>query len=125
MHQDRLEDNIEKLDLDLCLQYIGFPTFYNSDQFSETVLHCIVTHDGEYQDIRVVFASPYVEQRIISRYEKGMQHIMTKFIKDREGVTEHLATSRGYVFETVAHRILQRGGDFYVCFLLVRCQGLN
>ena len=81
------------------------------------MLHLHVTVEGGYQDFQVRFASLYVEEKVVTYYENGMQKSIIKYIEECAGAPT-FASTRGYLFEAVAHRILIKGGKFLVCLLL-------
>ena len=74
---------------------------------SRTVLHITATPEGKY------FVSLYIENLVASYYEGGMQKKITKYIMNTETDSVH-ASTRGFLFEAVAHQILTRGGEFQV-----------
>ena len=115
LDQEGLDMRCTNVDIDSCMKWIG-TDHYNSTEASGIVLHLHVTVGGEYKDIQVRFASLYVEQKVVKYYEKGMQKLIIKYIQDCAAPT--FASTRGYLFEAVAHRMLTRGGKFLVCLLI-------
>ncbi|RPB19041.1 hypothetical protein L211DRAFT_668245 [Terfezia boudieri ATCC MYA-4762] len=111
-YQEDLYNNCQAVDIDACMKWIG-TNRYNSTSISGTVLHMTVTPEGKYEDFRVKFASLYIENIIVSYYERNMPKMITKYILDTEEDSVY-ASTRGYIFEAIAHWILARGGKFQV-----------
>ena len=102
------------MDIDSCLKWIGTDR-YNTTEVSGLMFHMSVTAEGNYQDFKVRFASLYVERKVVEYCEQRIHKMVTQYIRDYEG---HNASTRGFLFEAVAHRILARGGEFEVCIQL-------
>ena len=72
------------VDIDSCMKSIG-TVHYNSTEVSGIVLHLHVTVEGGYQDFQVRFASLYVEEKVVTYYENGMQKSIIKYIQECAG----------------------------------------
>lgn len=73
------------------------------------LLHFVV--DQQFASAGLVFASRYVAEEASKRIEAGRNAELRSLISTANGVTEFGAL-RGLLFEEVAHRDLQRGGNF-------------
>ncbi|RPB19392.1 hypothetical protein L211DRAFT_853208 [Terfezia boudieri ATCC MYA-4762] len=62
----------------------------------------------------VRFASLYVENIVISTYEKGKKEDIIKYIREMEQNNKLLSSKRGFIFEAVAYCILRRGRVFEI-----------
>ena len=115
VYQRFLHDDIDRLNIDACLQSIGLTGCETkTSSASGTVLHLTVTEDGDYEDFKVLFASLYVEAQVFKRYERSKWQELTNFIQESQHDQGYLS-ARGYIFEALAHRQLTRGGKFHVC----------
>ncbi len=82
-----------------------------SDEISNKILHYVV--DSDYIGTQVVFASQWVAEEIIRRGGQQAEHEIRKFLAAQEA-NPQAAGLRGQVFEALAHKVLQRGGNFRV-----------
>ena len=111
--QKQLDHRTSNVGIDHCI------VRYNTDEISGIVLHIDVTQEGGYKDLQVRFASQYVEKKVIGYYcKKGIEQLIGKFIRGYEGESS-FASTRGFLFEALAHRRLAGGGKFEVCLLLI------
>ena len=73
-----------------------------------------MTEEGGYRDFRILFASLYVETAVIRLYERDTKQKLMDFIRTSEG-DQSFTSPRGYIFESLAHRLIAGGGSFKVC----------
>ncbi|RHZ89298.1 hypothetical protein Glove_16g200 [Diversispora epigaea] len=95
----------------------------SSDDMSHMLLHIHTNIPDKVNDIRtsyiekfLLFASEYVSKRVIDALIENHRKDLERFVISSSSINEFGAL-RGYVFEDIAHRILQKGGRFNIRLL--------
>lgn len=80
---------------------------------SHMLLHLNVVEDGEYKNVNIMFASPYVIKYFIEKRNTSQHSMAEEFVNSVIGIPS-LATARGEVFKILAHKKLVKGGRFTI-----------
>ena len=96
------QENIKML-----LECVG-ETDVPDDKTSYKLVHLVAAED--YLSCHLEFASSYVKDKLLSRYEDTVTSSLRAFVGSSRDPTE--AQSRGEIFESWGHRCIVRGGTF-------------
>jgi len=105
--QNELDEAIARTNVKQLKRFVG--RIDGPDELSHKIIHIDVAPDFSKQGI--IFASCYVEQKIVVMLQEQFKEKLVSFMKASEGIGIYGAL-RALLFEPIAHNILQRGGTF-------------
>ncbi|RHZ85215.1 hypothetical protein Glove_69g70 [Diversispora epigaea] len=117
---EKAQDSIQQLLLEEAIVKNSNPKIFNfvgeidhADDISHRLIHI---HTNTYTDKIIRFASEYVAEKVTYQLEKDYRRELINFVTASSLINEYSAL-RGFIFENIAHRILQMGGRFNIRLL--------
>jgi hypothetical protein len=107
--QEKLDDAIKAVDLELLVKAVGNPEA--SDSAAHRLIHLNV--EENFLTRHYLFASDYVADQVyLQLYQKKREQLI-QFLAVSQGVGD-VGVLRGILFERHAHTVIQNGGSFQV-----------
>lgn len=83
------------------------------NHLSFKLLHYVVVENGSYEEYSIGFASPFVADEVLAKYETDILEEVAAFMKGAEG-EGWAGGARGHLWEAYCHRKLRLGGQFRI-----------
>ncbi|RHZ71427.1 hypothetical protein Glove_258g33 [Diversispora epigaea] len=117
---EKAQDSTQQILLEEAIVKNSNPKIFNfvgeidhADDMSHRIIHI---HTNTYTDKIIRFASKYVAEKVTYHLEENYKKELKNFVTANSSINEYI-TLRGFMFENIAHRILQMGGTFNIRLL--------